>query len=173
MKATKCVILVGHGGIPTDCPPELVSNLKRLEAASKGKPSTALTDADAKLRNWPRTPKNDPYKIGLESIAGSLRRHLPDHSVVEAYNEFCAPSIEQAFESAVKLGMTEITLISTMFTRGGSHSESEIPEIIERLRLRHPKVSARYTWPFDLDAIARFMASEVERTEAAPAPANA
>ncbi|MBI3553712.1 MAG: CbiX/SirB N-terminal domain-containing protein [Elusimicrobia bacterium] len=171
MKATKWVILVGHGGIPTDCPPGLVGDFKRLEASSKGKPSKELLEADARLRNWPRTAKNDPYKLGLESVAESLRRRLPGHRVLEAYNEFCAPSLETAFEEAVEGGAQQVTVISTMFTRGGSHSESEIPAIVSRLEKRYPKILVRNTWPFDLDAVARFMAGEVERVEAETAKA--
>jgi sirohydrochlorin cobaltochelatase len=159
------VILVGHGGIPTDCPPGLVGEFKRLEAAAKGKPSKELAAADAKLRGWPRTPQNDPYKVGLEAVADALRRHLPGHLVLEAYNEFCAPSLEQAFESAVKAGAVEVTVISTMFTRGGSHSEQEIPAIVAQLQRAHPQISVRNTWPFDLDSVGRFMASEVKRVE--------
>jgi sirohydrochlorin cobaltochelatase len=52
-----------------------------------------------------------------------------------------------------------------MFTRGGSHSEQEIPAIVEALRKAHPKISVRNTWPFDLDAVGRFMADEVRRVE--------
>ena len=171
MTPTKCVILVGHGGIPSDCPRELISEFKRLEASAKGKPNAELAAVDAKLRAWPRTAQTDPYKTGLEAVAEALRRRLPDHVVVEAYNEFCAPSLEDAFEQAVRDGAVHITAISTMFTRGGVHSESEIPGIMARLQRKHPKVTARYTWPFDLDAVARFMAGEVERTEAVPAKA--
>lgn len=171
MTPTKCVILVGHGGIPSDCPRELISEFKRLEAAAKGRPSKELAAADAKLRAWPRTAQTDPYKAGLEAVAEALRKRLPDHHVIEAYNEFCAPSLEEAFEKAVQDGAAQITAISTMFTRGGVHSETEIPGIIARLQKRHPHVAARNVWPFDLDAVARFMAGEVERTEAVPAKA--
>jgi sirohydrochlorin cobaltochelatase len=55
-----CVILVGHGGVPTDCPPELVADFKRQEAAARGARTPALASADKKLRDWPRTPKTDP-----------------------------------------------------------------------------------------------------------------
>jgi sirohydrochlorin cobaltochelatase len=163
--------LVGHGGIPSDCPRELVTEFKRLEAAGRGKPSKELAEADRKLRRWPRTARTDPYKAGLEAVAEALRRRLPAHGVLEAYNEYCAPSLEEAFENAVRGRAFQVTVISTMFTRGGLHSESEIPGILARLRRRYPKITARYTWPFDLDAVARFMAAEVERTEAVPARA--
>jgi sirohydrochlorin cobaltochelatase len=171
MTATKCVILVGHGGIPRDCPRELIGEFKRLEAAAHGKPSKELAAVDAKLRAWPRTAETDPYKTGLEAVAKSLRRQLPDYAVIEAYNEFCAPSLEEAFEKAVKDGATQITAISTMFTRGGVHSETEIPAIIAKLARAHPQVIARNVWPFDLDAVARFMAGEVARAESVPVKA--
>lgn len=165
MTPQKCVILVGHGGIPTDCPPELVSEFKRLETSSKGRPSPRLSELDKKLRTWPRTPRNDPYKPGLEAVAEALRQALPDHLVLEAYNEFCAPSLEDAVETAVKAGMAEVTVITTMYTRGGVHSETDIPEILSGLRKKHPKVSFRYAWPFDLKALGGLLASEILRAE--------
>jgi len=171
MTATKCVILVGHGGIPSDCPRELIGEFKRLEAAAHGKPSTELAAVDAKLRNWPRTAKTDPYKAGLEAVAAALRHKLPDYEIIEAYNEFCSPSLEEAFEQALKDGAAQITTISTMFTRGGVHSENEIPAIVARLQRLHPQIVARNVWPFDLDAVARFMAGEITRTESAPVKA--
>jgi sirohydrochlorin cobaltochelatase len=165
MKATKYVILVGHGGIPSDCPPSLVAEFKRLESAAKDRPSKELAQADAKLRNWPRTPQTDPYKTGLEAVAEALARRLEDHTVVQAYNEFCAPGLEEAFEGAVVAGAVEITVISTMFTRGGVHSETEIPEIVARLAGQHPKIEVRNVWPFSLDAVSIFLESEVKRVE--------
>ena len=33
------VILVGHGGIAKDCPPELITKLKRLEAQRRDRPA--------------------------------------------------------------------------------------------------------------------------------------
>ncbi len=172
MAASKVVLLVGHGGIPKDCPPQLVSEFKREEARAAGKPSARLLELDARLRQWPRTPENDPYKPGLEAVAASLAAALPEHDVVTAYNEFCAPSLEQAFDEAVAGGARQIIVITTMYTRGGIHSEKEIPAILEGLRRRHPGVEARYVWPFDAAAIGEFLAREVRRTETdAPAPA--
>ncbi len=155
-----CVILVGHGGVPTDCPPALVADFKRLEAAARGRMTPELAQADRKLRDWPRTPKTDPYKKGLEDIATALQKTM-GQTVLPAYNEFCAPSLEDAFAQAVARGARSITVISTMYTRGGIHSETEIPEMLERLRRAHPQVETRYVWPFDVDAIAGFLAREI------------
>ncbi len=168
MPPQKCLILVGHGAVPTDCPPGLVAEFKRLEAAAKGRPSPGLAEADAKLRAWPRSPRTDPYQAGLEAVASALRRRLPDRAVLAAYNEFCGPSLPEALDSAAAAGAREITVISTMFTRGGIHSETEIPELVAQARRRHPAVSIRYAWPFELDAVAGFLAGEVGRAEASP-----
>lgn len=161
--AKDAVILVGHGGVPTDCPPALVSEFKRLEARGD---SPALREADRKLREWPRTPKTDPYKAGLEDIGRSLAAAMPEKAVSLAYNEFCAPSLEDAFAAAAAAGAKSVTVVSTMYTRGGVHSECEIPEILSRLKKEHPGVEARYVWPFELSAVVGFLSSEIRRVEA-------
>lgn len=168
----RLVLLVGHGGVPTDCPPALVADFKRLEAAVKRDPAqkAAFDLADRKVRDWPRTPKTDPYKAGLEAVGTALRNALPGREVRLAYNEFCAPSLEDALEQAACDGAKDITVITTMYTRGGIHSEVEMPEILDAFRKAHPGVIVRYCWPFDLAEIGGFLAREVTRAEAeAPA----
>ena len=156
---------MGHGGLPKDCPPELISRFRRLKAEFKGQPSRELLEAEAAIRAWPRTPDNDPYKPGLEAVAEALRRELPDHLVLAAYGEFCAPSIEEAAEEAMRRGALHITVVSTMYTRGGAHSETEIPAIIESLRRGHPAASFRYAWPYELASVAAMLATQVRRAE--------
>lgn len=163
---TRGVILVGHGGIPKDCPQELVMKLKRLEAqrrAAKQPPSTEEIELDTKIRRWPRTKATDPYQSGLEAVAAVLRPYLSDVLFTLAYNEFCAPTLEEAVEDLIGQGATSITVLTTMFTPGGSHSEVEIPEILEYLRSKHPEVELRYAWPFDLQLIAKTFAEQLRR----------
>ena len=50
-----------------------------------------------------------------------------------------------------------------MFTPGGSHSEVEIPEILDHLRPQYPEVELRYAWPFDLKLIANTLTEQVQR----------
>lgn len=161
----RAAILVGHGGVPTDCPPELVSAFKRAEAAAKGRPTPELVEADRKLRDWPRDGKNDLYQVGLEDVGRALQAALPDHKVYLAYNEFCAPSLEEAIESAVKDGAKTISIVTTMFTRGGMHSECEIPGIAMAEAKKHPGVTIRYSWPFDLPQVGAFLAHHVRAIE--------
>ncbi|TKB79807.1 MAG: hypothetical protein E8D42_00075 [Nitrospira sp.] len=169
---TRGVILVGHGGIPKGCPQELITKLKRLEGqrrAAKLPPSAEELELDAKVRQWPRTAETDPYQAGLEQIAARLRAQLNGDLFAVAYNEFCAPTLEESVESLIKQGATHITVTTTMFTPGGSHSEVEIPEILDQLRPQYPEVELRYAWPFDLDSVANTLAEQVRRfSEAVP-----
>lgn len=160
------VVLVGHGGIPKDCPQDLVTRLKRLEAqrkAAKQPPSQEEIDLDRRIRRWPRTAATDPYQSGLVAVADALRPHLDGLLFAIAYNEFCAPTVEEAVEDLIAQGATQITVATTMFTPGGSHSEVEIPEILDQLRSRHPGVELRYAWPFDLHLVARTLAEQLQR----------
>ncbi|MFO0775094.1 MAG: CbiX/SirB N-terminal domain-containing protein [Nitrospiraceae bacterium] len=161
---TNGVILVGHGGIPKDCPGELVTKLKRLEAqrrATKSPMSAEEHELDTKIRRWPRTKDTDPYRSGLEAVAAALQPKLNGELFGVAYNEFCAPTLEEAAADLIRQGATRIRVITTMFTPGGSHSELEIPEILEALRQEYPAVSFHYAWPFDLDLAAGMLATQL------------
>ena len=157
---------MGHGGIPKGCPGELVTKLKRLEGqrrAAKQPMSAEELELDTKIRHWPRTPETDPYQSGLEAVAAQLRANLGDVLFAVAYNEFCAPTLEESVDELAKKGATHITVTTTMFTPGGSHSEVEIPEILDHLRPQYPGVELRYAWPFDLQLVASTLAEQVKR----------
>ena len=160
------VILVGHGGIPKGCPQELVTKLKRLEAqrrAAKMPPSPEEIELDRKIRQWPRTPETDPYQSGLEAVAVQLRAKLGEMLFAVAYNEFCAPTLEDSVKELIKKGATHITVTTTMFTPGGSHSEIEIPEILDHMQPQYPGVDLHYAWPFDLEHVANTLAEQIKR----------
>lgn len=166
MAAVRGVILVGHGGIPKDCPQELVTRLKRLEAqrrAAKLPRSQEEIELDGKIRSWPRTAETEPYQAGLEAVAARLRAQLDGVLFAVAYNEFCAPTLEESVESLIQQGATHITVTTTMFTPGGSHSEIEIPEILDHLKPKHPDIELRYAWPFDLNLVANTLAEQITR----------
>ncbi len=157
--AARAVVLVGHGSAPLDAPRGLVGRLRALEAErrSSGSPVSAdELELEARVRNWHRTPENDPYKAGMDAIAERLRARVG--RVVVAYNEFCAPSLDQAIGALVRDGIREITVVTTMLTPGGVHSEVEIPDAVRALQIGHPGVTIRYAWPIDLDAIAGLLA---------------
>lgn len=160
------IVLVGHGGIPKDYPAELVTKLKRLESqrrAARTAKSIEELELDCKIRRWPRTASTDPYQLGLEAVADALRPQLNGALLAVAYNEYCAPTLEESVEELIKNGATHITVATTMLTPGGSHSEIEIPEILDNLRPRYPGIELRYAWPFDLQLVANTLAEQVRR----------
>jgi sirohydrochlorin cobaltochelatase len=162
------VLLVGHGGVPTDYPRELVTKLKTLEARRRAggtEPTAEEIDLDRRIRQWPRTPETDPYRAGFEALAGHLEGLLDGAHFAIAYNEFCAPTVEEALEEMIQAGIATITVVPSMLTPGGSHSEIEIPESVQRLRVRFPQTDIRYAWPFDLSAVATMLARQLQRFE--------
>jgi sirohydrochlorin cobaltochelatase len=80
-----------------------------------------------------------------------------------AYNEFCGPTLQEAVEDLIKQGAQSITVVSTMFTPGGSHSEYEIPEEMEELRHKHPRVTLKYAWPYNLSHVSKMLMEHIAR----------
>lgn len=162
------IVLVGHGAIPTDFPRELMTRLRALESqrrATGGAPTCEEIELETRLRRWPRTAQTDPYQAGLEALAAHLKALFNGMLFAVAYNEFCAPSVEEAVESLIARGATLVTVVPSMLTPGGSHSERDIPERLARLRARHPDVQIRYAWPFDLAQVARMLVEQINRFE--------
>ena len=168
MANKEAVVLIGHGGTATDTPKSMVGELKRLESERQSRRELVMSPREAELdkivREWPRTPNNDAYKVGVDQIAAALAPKLGGRKLVAAYNEFCAPSVEDALEGLVKEGFTRISLISTMFTRGGIHAECEIPGIVTEATKKYPGVVIEYAWPFDADYLADFLAGQLARS---------
>ncbi len=162
----RAVVLVGHGSAPRDMPRALVQRLKALEAqrrAARARATDEEIELEHRIRSWPRSIATDPYMAGIEAIAGKLRAKMSGVTVVVAYNELCAPSIEDAVAALVAAGHGKVTLVTTMPTPGGAHSEIDIPEAVAALSARYPEARIRFAWPFDLDAFAEMLAAQVAR----------
>lgn len=162
----KAILLVGHGGIPKGYPQDLITKLKRLEAQRKatgGPMSPEELELDTKVRTWPRTPQTDPYQAGLEALGAAMKPLLNGSLFGLAYNEFCGPTLAEGVEELIRQGAQSITVVSTMFTPGGSHSESEIPEELEELRKKHPGVTLTYAWPYDLAQVSKMLMEHIRQ----------
>jgi sirohydrochlorin cobaltochelatase len=161
----KAVILVGHGGLPRDIPSEIVEKFMRIHKTriKAGGPITQQeVELDTTIRNWQRTSENDPYKSGLESLASHMEPMLKGYVLTTAYNEFCYPAIEDAVDELEKENVSKIIIVTTMITRGGSHSENEIPEELVSLSSKYKDIDIQYAWPFSMDAFALFLTTHIK-----------
>ena len=109
---------------------------------------------------WRRTPKNDPFYAGSLEITNRLRE-VTQQEVILGFNEFCAPSLDETFEQAMESSPAKIIVVTPMMTRGGEHSEVNIPAMIQRAEARYPGVAIDYIWPFDPSQVARFLAAQI------------
>ena len=67
LTTTDAIILVGHEAPASDTPNDLIAELKRLEAERHQQKMPEMIPREAELdkliREWPRTPKTDPYNV--------------------------------------------------------------------------------------------------------------
>ncbi len=165
------IVLVGHGMPATDYPKDRLREFFRMHAHEHSDGHGHLhgvqdqqAERDREIREWPRTPENDPYKFGIDTIAELLRRRT-GHPVRVAFFEFCAPTVKQAVDRAVEEGAERIVVITTMMTPGGEHSEVDIPKSIEAARQRHPNTLIIYAWPYGTDLLVGTFADQVDAFE--------
>lgn len=131
------LILIAHGAIPSDY--------------------TGKREECEKLRTWPRTKLNDPYWAGVHSVAEQIQTYYPTTPLIVAFNEFCAPSLEQAARTLIdKHNVKKIVIFSSMVMPGGSHAEKEIPKEVDKIRFSFPTVDFHYIWPYPLENLVNF-----------------
>lgn len=163
------VVLAMHGVPPKDFPRkemmELFSlhpKLAHVSGPEKEKLQKRHDDLEEKMRRWPRTPENDPYFAASFEIAGKMQEILGE-KVFVGFNEFCAPDIEEAIDEAAAGKPAKIIVLTPMMTKGGEHSERDIPRAVRKARARHPGLEIVYAWPFDVSDVASFLAGHVKR----------
>jgi RimJ/RimL family protein N-acetyltransferase/sirohydrochlorin ferrochelatase len=166
---TTRIVLAMHGTPPNDFPRQELGEFFRLHTqmdTSSRPANPALfachAELEARVRSWPRTALNDPFHYASQELASHLQQ-VTGHPVLVGFNEFCAPSVEEALEDAVAAGATQVIVVTPMMTRGGEHAEVEIPAIIAQVQKRCPEVRFIYAWPFNGAEIARFLASQIDR----------
>ncbi len=160
------VVLVMHGGIPKDFPRAELKRFRQLRLKGASGDSSAREMAQTienKMRLWPRTEENDAYYRGSEQLRRALQEELAV-PVLLAFNEFCAPSVEEAIREATGLdGVRSIRVVTPMLTRGGRHSEFDIPEAIQRAEslIDDDSIDIQYIWPIHASKTAEFLAAQI------------
>lgn len=160
------VVLAMHGSPPNDFPGRELGEFFALHskvesgAPVEGEPRARYQELQARIRDWPRDGTNDPFHTGSMRLASEIEQAL-GMPVIVGFNEFCAPDLATAFELAVRQRPGRVIVVTPMLTRGGGHSEEEIPQAIEAARRKHPGVEFHYAWPIGESEVARFLADQV------------
>jgi len=80
--------------------------------------------------NWAR-----PF----EAIAERIRSAAPSTSVALGFLEFMTPSLAEAAEQLMGAGCGSVHVVP-LFLGAGGHVRKDLPELLDRLALRHPEV---------------------------------
>jgi sirohydrochlorin cobaltochelatase len=163
------VVLAMHGVPPRDFPPAELAEFfglhARIEAGGHGMApaqTQRYRDLEARMRSWPRTPANDPFHAASMDLAARLARGT-GFAVIVGFNEFCGPSLDEAFASSAAGTAGRVIVITPMLTQGGEHAERDIPAAVARARTAHRAVEFVYAWPFEGEAVLRLLTEQVRR----------
>jgi sirohydrochlorin cobaltochelatase len=161
------VILATHGSPPRDFPAEEIREFfalhARLEHADQSNDPSAVryADLESKMRNWKRTPQNDPFHTASLELASYMEKYL-QMPVFTAFNEFCAPTISEALVNSAEMGAGRVIIITSMLTRGGEHAEVDIRQAVQKAQGDYPAVDFIFAFPFPAKDIARFLTEQVK-----------
>ncbi len=89
--------------------------------------------------------------------------HAADCEVFLGFDEFCAPSLDEALDRATASEADSVLVVTPTMTQGGAHSERDIPAAISRARERHPGKRIVYAWPFPVGDVAAFLAGQARQ----------
>jgi sirohydrochlorin cobaltochelatase len=163
------VVLAMHGAPPRDFPRQdmaeffaLHSQLERGGSGEREAVERRHAELEVKMRAWPRSAENDPFFAASQELGQHLSQ-AAGFPVIVGFNEFCAPSLDDALDEAVAEGAEKVIVITPMMTRGGEHSQVDIPDAIKEAQERHPAVTMLYAWPFEVSEVAQFLAEQIER----------
>jgi sirohydrochlorin cobaltochelatase len=163
------IVLAMHGAPPLDFLKEELSEFFGLHnRVGHGSSSVSpqlkkrYEELNEKILRWPRSRENDPFYSGTMDMAENLKI-VSGYEVIVGFNEFCAPTIKEAIETAQNQKPEKIIVITPMMTRGGEHSERDIPKAIKDAQKMNPDIPIEYAWPFAISDVASFLFSHIKR----------
>jgi sirohydrochlorin cobaltochelatase len=164
----RVLLLAMHGAPPNDFPPVELAEFMRLHAMHEagqlaGSALERYRELEHRLRSWPRTAENDPFHAASMALGQALEK-ADGSPVVVAFNEFCAPDIEDGLGQAAQFEPEQVVVMTPMLTPGGEHAEREIPQAVDVARKRFPAIRFDYAWPIPITTTAAFLAEHLRRT---------
>ncbi len=151
------LVLAMHGTPPIDLP-NLIMMEFMMAKAGMGERAKYLK-LEEKIRNWPRTDK-DAYWVGTKKM-GEMLGKMTGSKVIVGYNEFCAPSLAEAFDKAIEGKAQKVLVLSPMWEPANPHSDSDVPIAIRRAKKKFPEVEFVYAWPFSYDKTVPFLRDQL------------
>jgi len=83
-------------------------------------------------------------------IVSSLASRLPDKNIKGCFMEISSPYIEETVEAMYSEGVRSLVALP-YFLFPGIHIKEDIPEILERIRAKHPDISISFAKPLGFD----------------------
>ena len=158
---TITIVLAMHGAPHIDFPPQELAEFFNLHSRFEHSSHTPRSETsgthahksleryrelDKKMRYWPRIRSNDLFYAAsldmAEAVAGEL-----GCEVTVGFTEFCSPTLDEAHEKAIGLDPGTGIVITPMIPRGSEHTETDIPQAVDRTRQRHAGITYIYTGP--------------------------
>jgi sirohydrochlorin cobaltochelatase len=168
------IVLAMHGAPPNDYPEDNLLEFFGLHSRIEHAPDQISPgiehryhELETQIRSWPRTTENDPFFAGSQVLAEKLEVET-GKQVFLGFNEFCNPRMGDALNQAADSGAELVVVITPMMTRGGEHSEIDIPNTIHAAQERHPKTNFHYVWPFDPSSVASFLSNQIKFSLSTP-----
>ncbi len=162
-KKDEVIVLAMHGAPPLDFPPdELARYFEFLWRREHGQGNMTVEEEanfnrlEERIRRWPRHEANDPFYAGSLRLKQALER-VAGVEVILGFNEFCAPSVEEALEEACSRSPKTVRVITPMLTPGGEHAAREIPAAVFKVGEKFPEINIVYCWPFEVEEVAEFL----------------
>ncbi len=75
-----------------------------------------------------------------------FRKEYTGRLVQPAFLELAEPSIAEAIDLCAERGIQDIVIVPLMFF-AGRHVKKDIPEVIEKAKMRHPEIDFHYAGP--------------------------
>lgn len=126
------------------------------------------------LKNWPRSLENDAFSCESQKLAERVKERGGYDILEVGYDQFAAPSVAEAIEKVIAKGAHRVIVVPTMFTRGGVHVETDIPQTVTALQKQYPEVEIMYAGPpFDPNKHADLIISKIREHDEAHVPSEA
>lgn len=75
-----------------------------------------------------------------------FRKQYTDRFVQPAFLELAKPSIDEAVDICASKGIEDVVILPLMFF-AGRHVKKDIPEVIEKAKMKHPQIDFHYAGP--------------------------